>query len=140
MNKQLSYLLAICFLSGAALSTPLRAQTAEPKTPATQEAKDKKPAAIPFTGKLGAVDKAAMSITLDGKTKKRTIRLTPQTRILRAGKPATLDDAVVGEEVGGQAIKNAEGQEEAVSLRVGPKPETEPKPKKQKKDGQATKQ
>lgn len=140
MNKQLSYLLAICFLAGAALSTPIRAQSADAKASSTLEAKEKKSTAIPFTGKLGAVDKAAMSITLDGKTKKRTIRVTPQTRIVKAGKPATLDDAVIGEEVGGQAIKNAEGLEEAVSLRVGPKPETQPKPKKSKKDGESSKQ
>jgi hypothetical protein len=140
MNKQLSYLLAICFLAGADLSTPIRAQAADGKAASAQEAKQSKPAGIPFTGKLGAVDKAAMSITLDGKTKKRTIRLTPQTRIVKAGKPATLDDAVIGEEIGGQAIKNAEGLEEAISLRVGPKPEPQPRPKKNKKDGEASKE
>lgn len=137
MNKQLSYLLAICFLIGAAVTTPTRAQDA--KATSAQETKEKKPTPIPFAGKLGAVDKAAMSITLDGKNKKRTILVTPQTRILKAGKPATLEDAVIGEEVGGQAVKNADGQEEAVSLRVGPKPEADVKPKKSRKEGETAK-
>ena len=140
MNKQLSYILSICFLTGAVLTTPIHAQTQGAKASAAPEAKEKKAASIPFNGKLGAVDKTAMSITLDGKAKKRTIRITPQTRIVKAGKSATLDDAVAGEEVGGQAIKNAEGVEEAVSVRFGPKPESDAKKSKTKVEGDSAKQ
>ena len=139
MNKQLSYLLAICVITGTALTTPIRAQSDGPKASSASDAKEKKIAPIPFNGKLGAVDKTAMSITLEGKAKKRTIRITPQTRIVKAGKAATMDDAAVGDEVGGQAVKNAEGQEEAVSLRFGPKPEAAPKKVQSKSKGAADK-
>ena len=127
MNKLLSYLLAISLITGTVLTTPIRAQSDGPKASPAPDAKEKKIAPIPFNGKLGAVDKAAMSITLEGKAKKRTIRITPQTRIVKSGKSATMDDAAVGDKVGGQAVKNAEGQEEAISLRFGPKPEVAPK-------------
>lgn len=140
MNKRIGYILTICLLTGAALTTPIHAQTERAKASSASDAKETKAARIPFSGKLNAVDKAAMSITLEGKTKKRTIRITPQTRIVKAGKSATLEDAAIGEEVGGQATKNAEGQEEAVSLRLGPKPEGESKEKKGAKEKETTKQ
>lgn len=87
-------------------------------------------ARAPFHGKLAGVDKKQMTLTLEGKERQRIIRVTADTRIMKAGKPGTLDDAIVGEEVAGQLTRNAAGEEEAVSLRFGPKPEeAEPKRK-----------
>ncbi len=99
MNKRIGYILTICLLTGAAFTTPIHAQTEGGKASSAPEAKEKKAARIPFNGKLSAVDKAAMSITMEGKAKKRTIRITPQTRIVKAGRPATLEDAAIGDEV-----------------------------------------
>lgn len=133
MNQRVKQLLAISLLTGAIFTAPSYAQTQQAKAPST-EVKGQKPVRIPFSGKLGTVDKTTMNITLDGKTKKRTIRVTPQTKIMKAGKSASLLDAVIGEEVGGQAIKNAEGEEEAITLRLGAKPEAAPKQKKRDKE------
>lgn len=136
MKKSLIYVLTVCLLAGAALVSPNHAQTDNAKAPSSSEAKDTKAVRIPFSGKLSGIDKAALSITLDGKVKKRIIRLTPETKIVKAGKPATLEDAVIGDEVGGQLVKNSEGQEEAISLRLGAKPEGEPKPRKRGQEDQ----
>ena len=108
----------------ASLSFPGRA---EDKTEAPgQTHKSNK---IPFHGKITAVDKVAMTITLAGKEKPRTIQITSQTKIMKAGKPATFDDATLGEEVGGSAHQLADGKLEATSLRIGPKPEGKTKSK-----------
>ncbi|MBI4661207.1 MAG: hypothetical protein HY735_20485 [Verrucomicrobia bacterium] len=134
MNRIVSSLLTAGLLIGMGLTVPAFAQTDASKSPSPSASKEKKTVAIPFAGKLSAIDKTAMSITLEGKTKKRTILIAPETKIMKAGKPATLEDAVVGEEVGGQVIKNGGGLEEAVSLRLGPKPEAEPRSKRRAKE------
>ncbi len=89
---------------------------------------------IPFRGKINSVDKTAMILVLEGKEKKRTIKVTSQTRMTKAGKPATLNDAIAGEEVAGQSIKTTDGKEEAISVRFGEKPESAAKEKKVKNE------
>ena len=64
------------------------------------------------------MNKAAKTI----KVGERTFQVTSETRIMKAGKPATIDDAVVGDEIGG-TYKEADGKLNAVSLRLGPRPE-----------------
>ncbi len=83
----------------------------------------------PLNGKIATTDKLAMTLTLEGKQKPRVIHVTSQTRLVKQGKPATFDDAQPGDSLGGQVAKNDEGQEVALSLRLGPKPE---KPSKKK--------
>jgi len=122
----------------AAFAATMTVQAAEKKKEAAKEASaEKKPGAIPFHGKIGAVDKNAKTITLEGKEKTRTFHVTSQTVIVKAGQPATLDDAKTGEEVGGSYIKTADDKMEVRKLRIGPKPETEKKTEgeaKKKKD------
>ena len=72
----------------------------------------------PFKGKITAADKTAQTITVG----KQTYNVTSRTRFMKDGKPATFDDAKVGEEVGGQARKDGD-KLNLVSLRIGPKPE-----------------
>jgi hypothetical protein len=86
-----------------------------PAAPAKQKKRD----TAPFRGKIDAVDKTAKTI----KVGERTFQVTSTTRIMKAGKPATLDDATVGEEVGGQYKKTEDGKLELVTLRIGPRPE-----------------
>ncbi len=75
--------------------------------------------AIPFHGKIDAVDKDAKTI----KVGERVFQVTSETRITKLGKPATLDDAAVGELVGGSYVKGDDGKLNLRSLRIGPKPE-----------------
>src|SRR5204862_6509204 len=84
-------------------------------------ATDKKTAAkpIPFAGKITALDKQTKTVTIG----KRVFHVTSETKIMKNEKPATLDDATVGEEVGGAYKQDAEKKMNLVSLRIGPKPE-----------------
>jgi hypothetical protein len=74
--------------------------------------------AVPFRGKIAAVDKAAKTITVGA----RTFQIGAETKITKDGKPATLDDAVVGEAVRGSARQAADGKLNAVSVAFGQKP------------------
>lgn len=77
----------------------------------------KKPGAGPFHGKLLALDKAAKTITVG----KRTFQITSETRIKKSGKPATLEEGVVGDPVSGYVKPAQEGKWIAVSVNFGPK-------------------
>ena len=91
------------------------------------ETTKKKPAGMPFHGKLVAVDKTAKTITVG----KRTFQITSQTRMRKADKPAVLDDAVVGEEVSGYIKPAEDGKLIAATVTFGPKTETKTTEKKQ---------
>jgi hypothetical protein len=92
-----------------------------------KEVEVKKKAAHPFHGKLAAVDKTAKTIRVG----KSIYQLTSETKITKGGKPATLDDAVVGEETAGYVKPTEDGEMAASSVRLGPKPDGTggPKPK-----------
>jgi hypothetical protein len=108
----------------AASTTSIATAQEKPKdAPKKVEGEKKKSDVYPFNGKVASVDKTAKTVTLQGKEKARVIQITADTRIMKLGKPATLDDATVGESVGGQVRRTADGKEAAVSLRIGPAPE-----------------
>jgi hypothetical protein len=109
----------------AGLPLPSRAQTtnkapAEKKgTSEKKESAEKKPAAHPVRGKLAAVDKTAMTITIG----KSTYHITSETKILKDNKPAMLADAVAGEQVTGYAKPGEGGKMVLTKLNIGPKGE-----------------
>jgi len=117
-------------LIGCALSisqTPLTAQTLKPgavkvSTPGTAAADgtktEKKPSAHPFHGKLAAIDKTANTITVG----KSVYHVTAETKIKKDGNPATLADAVIGEEASGYVKPADDGTMNASSLNFGAKP------------------
>ncbi|MEW6158789.1 MAG: hypothetical protein AB1813_15290 [Verrucomicrobiota bacterium] len=135
MGKSLTQKLSIALLALFAMATGVQAADEKPAKPGKDEKKEARQARYPFNGKLDSVDKTAMTVTVAGKENKRILHITSETRIMKAGKPATLDDAVVGEAIGGQALKTPDGKEQAVSLRLGAKPDApEKKEKPAKKD------
>ena len=100
----------------------------DPATRAAEGAKDKsaqtpkpegKQKQMPFRGKVSAVDKTAKTVTLEGKEKSRTFQITSATKITKAGKPAVIDDVIVGQTVGGLAKETAAGKWEVVTLNIG---------------------
>ena len=110
---------------------------------ATEEKKEapggekKKKGQPPLNGKIAAVDKNAKTVTI-GKT---TIQITSETRIEKAGKPATLDEVAVGEPAVARVRKTDDGKNLAMSLRVGPRPGDEEKKGGEKKgEGKKKKQ
>jgi hypothetical protein len=128
--------IAKCIAAGAfaiALALSPALVSAQEKAEKPAEKKAGAPGrAIPFHGKIDAVDKIAKTI----KVGERVFQVTSETRIVKQGKPATLDDAAVGEIVGGSYVKGDDGKLNLRSLRIGPKPEGEAaggEPKKGKK-------
>lgn len=137
MKTTIARLTLLAFTLTTISGVPLRAdaQTTN-KAPADKTAasqgnkpgKAEKPAkGGPFHGKLAAVDKVAKTITVG----KRTFQISSETKIKKNGKPATLDDGVVGETVSGYVKPGGEGKLIATTVNFGQKPapqETE-KPK-----------
>ena len=76
------------------------------------------PQGLPFYGKLGAIDKTAQTITLDGKEKKRIFYIAPSTRVHRDKRPATIDDLAVGQWVGGFVRPDPNGRPTIVTLNL----------------------
>ena len=132
MNKLITRMLTVGLLTGLVAGAPLVNHAADKKPKMESAEKPAKSDLVPIRGKIGAVDKVNLTITLEGKEKSRLIQIKPDTKMTKDGQPATFEAAVVGEEIGGRVKKVGTDQYEAVSLRFGPKPEgnAEPKPKK----------
>lgn len=115
--------LALAAFIGAPVSLHAQGQDkAADKKAATEKkaGEEKKGAAGPFHGKLAAVDKAGKTITVG----KRTFSITSESKLFKAGKPATLEEGVVGEEVSGYVKPDANGKLVATKVNFGPKVET----------------
>jgi hypothetical protein len=120
MIKSIKQMLIAALLAAAAIGVVLPVPAADKPAPADPA----KPTRLPFGGKLKAIDKIAKTITID-REKKNTFAITSETKITKAGKPATLDEAIVGENVGGLAV-DKNGKLELLSLRLGAKPVVKP--------------
>ncbi len=96
---------------------------------------EKTPKAGPFHGRLVAVDKTAKTITVG----KRTFLISSETKIKKGGKPATLDEGVVGEEVSGYVKPKADGKLVATTVNFGPKNKTDGAEKKKEIGDKETK-
>ena len=132
MTKTILTLSILSLLAIAVRALPGQVSAQAIDKPAAQKVESRKPGATPFHGKLKAVDIAARTITVG----ERTIQITSDTKIFKAGQPAALEDGVVGEEVGGAYRKTADGKLDATMVRFGPKPDQdasrkEPRRKKQ---------
>ncbi len=126
----LKNLIIIGLVAAFAVGTTVTLQAQDKK--AEVAAEGKKDRAIPFRGNINEIDKSAKTITI-GKEKKRTFHITAETKIQRNGKEATLEDAAVGDEVGG-SYREKDGKLQAASLRLGAKPEAVVKVKPEKKE------
>jgi len=117
LNTALVFLLSCTFskLSAQTATHTNKDNAAKPVT----EKKDQKPNPGPFHAKLMAVDKKARTITVG----KRTFLVTADTKFNKGGKPAGLDDGVIGEPVSGYVKPNDEGRLVATKVNFGPKVE-----------------
>ena len=136
MKKTILSLLAVTLVTFVAGSLPAQAQAKKKADAAaestakegkegkeTKEGKEKDPnRKMPFHGKIAEVNKADKTV----KVGNRTFKVTATTEIVKSEKPATLDDATVGEIAGG-SYKDNNGTLELVKLRIGPKPGAEGK-------------
>jgi len=94
-----------------------------------KDAATKSKAAHPFHGKLAAVDKIAKTI----KVGESVYQITSATKITKDGKPATLEDGVVGEPVSGYVKPTEDGKMAATTVRFGAKADDKGGSKKKEK-------
>ncbi len=99
------------------------AQEKKEKPAAEKQGGSKADRALPFHGKITAIDQSAKTIALG----ERVFQITADTKVVKDGKAASLADAAVGDQVGGSYTKSDDGKLTARSLRIGPKPEGEAK-------------
>lgn len=153
MTQSIPCWLATFAVAALITGTPIRSCAAETGPEQGLNTPTEKPAAArsgttnpgtkrdtyPFRGKVASFDAGTQALKLEGKTNQRVVHLTTQTRLTKLGQPAVAEDLKAGEEVGGTLRKNPEGREEALLIRIGPKPDTgsssgEPKAKAGKPD------
>ncbi len=123
MKKYIAKVTALSLLATAIFVVPMvaQAQDANSNVPSNQTTtpKLKKLKAIPFHGKVEAVDTKAMTL----KVGNRTFQITSDTKIFKEGPAATLSDGAVGEAVRGTYKKAEDGKLDAVSVFFGAKNE-----------------
>ena len=100
----------------AGVTFPVKAED----KPAAEKKEAPKPKrdTVPFHGKITAADKDSISIG------DRKFNVTSASKFKKDGKPATLEDAKVGEKVGGVAKKDGD-KLNIVTLNIGEKPVAE---------------
>ena len=113
----------LCLIAALAAFSSIPGIAAEQKPAPAEKGEKKATKHLPFHGKVDTIDKNAKTL----KVGERTFHVTSTTRITKAGKPAILDDAAVGDEVAGSYHEGEEGALEVMSLRIGPKPAKEGK-------------
>src|SRR5262245_11642313 len=95
----------------AGLTAPSFAAQQEP--PAQQE---KGGISQPFNGKVEAVDPTANTFTIGG----LLFRVITDTKLMKEGKPITLTDIKVGDQVNGTSRKASGSEAEALTVTVNP--------------------
>lgn len=120
--------IALFTLIAAALITTTVGVSAQDAKPEKAEkpaagAASRNPRGLPLRGKVAAVDAAAATVTV-GKT---TVIITSETKIMKQGKPATIADITVGENITGQYKKDEAGKNHATVIHIGGKGEKPPK-------------
>jgi predicted amidohydrolase len=116
-----------------AASAPASSKTAPPPT------QNKTERAVPFHGKISAVDQTAKTFTIAGKEKARVFKVTDKTHLTKAGAPATMKDVQPKDEVRGTYVKAADGSLDTRIVKLGPMTDAEKaaSPKKSKKKAKA---
>ena len=97
------------------------ARNAEKVETVERQAEAKSARTYPFYGTLDSVDATGKTVTLRGKKKNRVILYTSATRVQKNGVKAKIQELAPGERVSGSVRKNADGKEEAVTIRSGAK-------------------
>ena len=116
----------------AAFAAPKNSPSPSPSAHASPTAKTEAPStrAIPFRGKISAVDQTAKTFTIAGKEASRVFKVTDKTVITKDGAPAKMTDIAANEDVSGSYWKAADGSLEAKTVKLGQKAETKTSKKK----------
>jgi hypothetical protein len=129
--KPKKYLIGSFCAAALLLCIPLLAQNpplkaASPVATGTASLAKQSARPIPFHGMVSAVDQKAKTLTISGKEKSRTFKVTDKTVVRKGANAATMKDIVENEEVSGSFLKNADGTLEAKTVRLGPMEKAKP--------------
>ena len=131
---------AIAFAATSAFAAPKASPSpgahASPSPKADASPAEKKETtgrAIPFHGKVSAVDQTAKTFTIAGKESSRVFKVTDKTVITKGGAAGTMADIAANEDVRGSYWKAADGSLEAKTVKIGPAEEKAEKTDKKKK-------
>jgi hypothetical protein len=123
MNSKMIKWILGSLMAMAVLATPFSTRAADGSTnlpTAPQPAPlHKKPANLPYHGKLVSLDTKAKTLTVGT----MVLLVSSHTHIVKDGQPATLEQGVVGENVSGAYRKSDDGKLHAVSIFYGTRPE-----------------
>jgi len=123
MKKHIKLIALFSVVTAALIVLPAisRAQDAS-ASQTTPAAKNK---ALPFRGKVTAVDTNAMTLTVAT----LNYNITSETKISKAGQPATLSEIAFGDAVRGSYKKDDTGKRNATTIRDGKAPKAAKKTK-----------
>jgi len=122
MIKSIGKLTLAAILAAMVVGVPVRVSAQDKTNDVPAAPAPAKPKAPGFRGTLSKVDSVAKTITVENKTKgDRTFEITSETKIMKAGKPATLEDGVVGEPVSG-SYAEVDGKMVAKRVTFGSRP------------------
>ena len=121
MKKNIYKIAVLSLFAAALVAMPALSHAEGTNAPASTNqvapAKPKKHEGLVFRGTVSAIDVKAMTLTVET----RTFAITSDTKIIKAGKTATLADGVVGEQVSGTYKKTDDGKLTATSIHFGAK-------------------
>jgi hypothetical protein len=130
MKNNIAKIACFALVAASLVAVPAISRAADStNAPAGETPKKRANNSLPYHGKVVAVDAAAMTFTI-GET---TLAITSTTKISKEGKPAVFSDITVGENVTGSYKKDADGKNNATSVKIGgaKKSTTEPAAKTQ---------
>ena len=120
-------------------ASPAPAASASPAASAIAASPAAKAKALPFHGKISAVDQTAKTFSIAGKEATRVFKIVEITVITKDGNPATMADVAENEDVRGSYWKREDGSLEAKTVKLGQKSGSEmSKPKKEKSESAST--
>ena len=99
------------------IDTPAKKPSAAPST--AKPAAQRSVKSYPFHGYLDSLAEDGSSLSLRGKAKTRVILVTSETRIFKGSTPSELKSAAAGERITGSVFRNEQGQEQALTVRIG---------------------
>lgn len=118
MMKSLGKLTLATILAALVVGVPLGASAQDKTAPAPAPATPAKARAHTFrTSKIAAVDKAALTISLDDKGK-HVLQVNKESKIYIDKKPATLDDVMVGQMATGSFTPTSDGKFNLKTLNI----------------------
>jgi hypothetical protein len=118
---------ALCLgLAAPVFGAPKKAEPKAESSPSAAPSAEARP--FPFKNTVVSVDKSARTFQM-GKKTVHQVHVLPETKLSKTDEsPATFEEIIVGEEIRGSVRKRADGEYEAVSIKIVPKAAASPAP------------